>query len=530
MTERNSPHQRKYLPTITIEHLWVALPLVLVVAMGFRHKLRLLDFWWHLKIGEIIVETGSIPRTDIFSFTAEGTTFVLQNWLTETFYYLIYRLGGLELLIVANTIVLLGALIPIYHLCWDSLRRARPTAVAVGFAVLALAGVYSNVRPQTVSFLFFSVFYWVLLRYVKGGNSPLWILPLLTVLWVNLHGAFVLGLGLILLISLAELTRTMAFGEQPETMPYQKLIRLFIVFLVSCLTSLINPETSGVYDYVLTVLRDPGSQVYVSEWQPPNIKTFSGLVCFYGPFFISLPIIFYSRRKLNLTELILFLGFAAFGLSSLRNGIWFSLVLSPILASQLAATKLSDGLNRSRLQRFWASRVSGASVDRKAVPTVNLAVALLMLLGCVVSAPWIQPLLTHQPLWEEDTPVGAIDYIESQQLRGNIFHSQAYGDYLIWRLWPHQKTFLDGRVHLFGGDLVEKYSSIFRDRCWEYWLAPYDIQYLFLRVSSKSERTLMEKALDSSNWQLLYEDHLSVLLVRTSLRSGELPMPDGPVS
>ena len=105
---------------ITLDHLWLALPIVIVVAMGFRHKLRVLDFWWHLKMGEIIVETKSIPRTDLFSFTTEGKTFVLQNWLTEAIYYLVYQLGGLELLIVANAFVLLGAL-----LFMSDLRRSH---------------------------------------------------------------------------------------------------------------------------------------------------------------------------------------------------------------------------------------------------------------------------------------------------------------------------------------------------------------------------------------------------------------------
>src|SRR5262245_36100275 len=85
------------LPKITIDHLWLAVPVALTAGFGFLLKLRLIDFWWHLKAGEIIVNTKSIPKTDLFSFTASGNPFILQNWLAEVIYYTTYRAGGLAL-------------------------------------------------------------------------------------------------------------------------------------------------------------------------------------------------------------------------------------------------------------------------------------------------------------------------------------------------------------------------------------------------------------------------------------------------
>src|SRR6185295_20146881 len=84
---------------ITIDHLWLAVPVALTTGFGFLLKLRLVDFWWHLKAGEIIVTTRSIPKTDLFSFTAAGHQFILQNWLVEVIYYTTYRVGGLALLV-----------------------------------------------------------------------------------------------------------------------------------------------------------------------------------------------------------------------------------------------------------------------------------------------------------------------------------------------------------------------------------------------------------------------------------------------
>lgn len=109
---------------LQLRHLWVALPAFAVAWMGFLHPLRLLDFWWHLKVGEVIVTTRRIPRVDLFSFTHAGRSFVHQNWLGEVLYYLTYRVGGFPLLVVLNTMLLTADLLSIWHLCLQSAASA----------------------------------------------------------------------------------------------------------------------------------------------------------------------------------------------------------------------------------------------------------------------------------------------------------------------------------------------------------------------------------------------------------------------
>ena len=84
---------------LTIDHLWLGMPVFALAYKLFRFPLPVLDFWWHLKMGEIIATTGSIPRVDLFSFTAAGKPFVVQNWLAELIFYTTYKLGGFPLII-----------------------------------------------------------------------------------------------------------------------------------------------------------------------------------------------------------------------------------------------------------------------------------------------------------------------------------------------------------------------------------------------------------------------------------------------
>src|SRR5262245_40301687 len=84
---------------LTIDHLWLGLPVFALLYKLFSVPLSVLDFWWHLKIGQIIATTGSIPRIDLFSFTAAGKPFVVQNWLAEVIFYATYAFGGFPLIV-----------------------------------------------------------------------------------------------------------------------------------------------------------------------------------------------------------------------------------------------------------------------------------------------------------------------------------------------------------------------------------------------------------------------------------------------
>jgi hypothetical protein len=147
---------------------------------------------------------------------------------------------------------------------------------------------------------------------------------------------------------------------------------------------------------------------------------------------------------------------------------------------------------------------------------LTCALISIALVTFIFSTPWFRPAIDGAALLDPQTPVKAIDYIEQTKLEGRAFHPQIFGDYLIWRLYPRQRSFFDGRVHVFGEELVREYREIFQDSRWQDQLDSFDIRYLLL---SKAEdqadsRQLIDKAKTSGNWTILYEDAISVLLKR----------------
>jgi hypothetical protein len=503
---------------VTIEHLWLSVPVVLVAWFGFLLKLRLVDFWWHLKIGEIIVNTRTLPRVDSFSFTAGGNEFVLQNWLFEVICHLIYLAGGFPLLIAANAALLVGALVPVYHLCRKATDNLRLSVVASLVAAIPLL-YFGSVRSQVFSFAFFSFYYWTLSNYRVRARGPLWSLPLLMVVWVNFHGAFVLGIGLIVLFLVFESVRHLMTEPGNGVLSKGEVTKLGLVLALSVAATFINPEALGVYSYVGAVASNPASQLFVLEWQAPKIDDVEGVLLFYGPLFITLLVLLYAKQRPELIEMALVLVFAVFGLTAIRNGVWFVLIAAPIVSRYLPLVDwpgLASAFRRLRVGEavaVWIQR-------RRASPApvryrLNAQIVIVMLVITVLVSPWVYPRLRNKllgtALWEATTPVGAMDYLDRNNLEGNTFHPQIYGDYLIWRLWPRQRSFVDGRVHVFDLPVIRDYRLAFVDSHWEERLAKYDIRYLLLSKEEEENRMMLDSARASANWKVLYEDHLSVL-------------------
>ena len=502
---------------ISIEHLWLGLPVFAVLWKTFLFPLPLLDFWWHLKTGQVIATTGSIPRVDLFSFTAAGKPFIFQNWMAELLYYIVYGAGGFPLLVFFNALMATAAFLFVYHLCLEATDKVR---IAAFVAFLAAIGNYSSIRPQTFSFFMFAAYSWVLSGYRFRRRDALWTLPVLMVFWVNLHGAFVLGLGLVAIYIATESCRRLIDPQRRDALTPAELRKLIVMLLLCGLVTLINPETYKVYHYVYTVVTDPASQEFVTEWQPPQVNQVLGILLFYGPFFLGLLSFAYSRIKPDLTEIVLFFGFAVFAMMSTRNAAWFGTVAFPILARYLPIIDLQPLITLRRFRATdWFFRLSEESLSERPVYSrINVVIAVFAVGVLIAQSPWIRPTLYKVPLWDKQTPVGAAAYIHQRGLAGNIFHAQMFGDYLIWRLWPQQRSFIDGRVHLFGLDFVKQYQLLLYGCRWEDLLSRWNIQYLLLhnRTDDEEARKLIESARTSGLWKQVYEDDVTVLFEKVT--------------
>ena len=171
------------------------------------------DFWWSLKSGELILETRAVPRTDPFSYTAEGRPWVNHMWATQVLLVLGWRHGGRVAVLLAKA-VLVSATFAVVLLTMRA--RSVPPLLAAGVCLVgAWAGLgFWEVRPQLVTYLFAAVCLWVLREGWTRRFTPWWAMPLLMIPWANLHAGFVTGFGLLGIVGLGTALPSLVVPER----------------------------------------------------------------------------------------------------------------------------------------------------------------------------------------------------------------------------------------------------------------------------------------------------------------------------
>lgn len=502
---------------LRIDHLW---PLVILAALGFYVSLIPLppnDFWWHLKIGELIYTQRAIPTTNMFAWTLPADApFTYGAWLGELLLYALYRWGGLELVIFARNVLVLAAFWLAARAAWERCGSWRLVTPALALA----AGMSLNnliVRPQIWSFPLFGLYLYLLTRYSLGRLRAGWllVLPPLMAFWVNAHGAFILGLVLVSIFAVGEALRTLAGG--PQTRSWREVLWLVGVGGLTILATLANPRGVGIAAYVADLLTDKPSQALVVEWQSP---TPSGIpnILFYISIIVLLLVLAYTRRPSPYSLLptpycLLLISFLWLAWSGMRYVVWYGLVLMPILA---------DGL-----KALWPRLAVGAK-DFSPIPAlrsvVNWLMAILLVVPVLMVQPWwveriplpekywklVWQGIPEGPLIGRETPVAAVEYLRAHP-GGRLFNEMGYGSYLIWAL-PEQGVFVDPRVELYPYEQWQDYLRITRWVRYNELLEQYGADRILLDVELQPE--LARLLADDPLWEQEYADERAQVWTR----------------
>jgi hypothetical protein len=472
---------------LSLRNLWVYVLLTLLFAALVVQPIYQPDFWWHVKVGEVVLAEGRVPRTDLFSYTVPGRPFIYQSWLAGVLFALGFHLGGPVLIILGNTVLLLAAYA---LLLWHCRVEGRDTRLAVGATFVALLVSAGNwaVRPQTFSALLFVALYVVVDRYRQGKRSPLWAIPLGMALWANLHGAFIMGFVVLAITVGGEIMKHWLPGRPFPVLPWSRVGWLILVSALSTGAILVNPVGLGILRYVLGIWSNPAIRNFISEWQPLGTEAGTSLI-FLGTLVGCLLIFVLLRRLPDLTDLLLLLATAWLALGGVRNLLWYGLVLAPLVARALA---------RHEEHPEPASQ-----------PVLSLALAVMVTLIAVLALPWVKGSLplpaSVQGVFARGTPVETTEAVLAQGLTGPIFHQMESGSYLLWRLYPEEKVFIDPRIELYPGSIWDDYFQVSSGRPgYQELLDRYGVRVLLLNRTWQAG--LVEQAKTSPLWELVYEN------------------------
>ncbi|MGB7925019.1 MAG: hypothetical protein WCF57_17395 [Pyrinomonadaceae bacterium] len=479
--------------------------LMTIMFMGAARPIFDPDFWWHLQTGQLIVETRTIPHADIFSNIFFGREWVTHEWLSEAIIYLIHRPLGYGGLIVTFALVIVAALWLAYRRC--AVRAGHPGVAGLALILGALAAASTwGTRPQMFSFLFASVFISMLDAYARRGSGRFiwWLVPLI-ILWVNMHAGFFLGLVLIALtITGMLLDQWLGQGEQPAGL--LKRVRPLCFVLAACVLCVsLNPSGARIYLYPFETLTSQAMMNYIQEWLSPD---------FHKLMFLPLAVLIFatytalalSQKRARLSELMLLCATAYASLRSARNIPFFALVAMPVFAEHF--WNWITLYPRARWLTLPEKREEGSHIPLKLALNVLLLIAIPVSL-CVFRVSSV--VATQSNSEAENFPVAAVQHIRANHLPQPIYNDYGWGGYLIWKLYPDYKVYIDGRADVYGDAFLQEYLKT-HDGIGD-WRAPLD-RHAIRTVLIKPQAPLASLLSQDAAWAKVYEDHQAVIFVK----------------
>jgi len=465
-----------------------------------------------------MIEKGAILRHDLFTHTFYGLKYVNSGWLSQILLAFCEKMGGLKLLILLRTALLLLTIGIIYHLIGTQTKHYKITLI---FFVFAVALVLTNwdLRPQLFALPIFVFFYSHLYRKKKITNSSILLFSLLMILWVNLHNSFPLAIimaGIFLLGKAGDEYHNNAryYDNKIERIKRltgdSRLRRLLFLLIILTLVTLINPYGINIWKDVW--VNSSMSAARSAEWRQTIMNDFSG---YYIPgyfFIVSVVlasiILIYSKRKITFTDALLLLAFLFASFKAVRMLLWWGIVSAPILAVHFCSIEPVR-------ERISGEKNEGEP-ESECLP-LNILFFIVLLLTATSFLPWLRPfnpIKNARNFFDPRTePVAIANYIKKEGLKGNMFNDINWGSYLIWKLWPEYKVFADNRLHLIPEEIWKDYIDVHCGLAdWEKILNKYKISFVVL--SKEDNKRTIEFIGENPGWQKAYEDKVGTIFVR----------------
>jgi hypothetical protein len=450
------------------------------------------DLWWHLRTGQWIVETGHVPHTDPFSFTRAGHAWIAHEWLSEFVFYELWKHAGPAALIVFSSLVTTAGFMLLYFRC----PGQRHWAVAATVLGAFVAAPSWGTRPQMFTFTLASLLLWLLER---GEDRPtlLWWIPPLFIVWLNLHGGFAVGPALLIAYALGLLSET-ACGTTSWREVRPILLRVFLLVLACVALIPFNPNRTRMYLYPFETLHSSGIRSLIAEWLSPNFHagSFRPLMLLW---LILLIVLAASRSRPKGRVLVPLLLTAFASLDAARHAPIFALIAIPVIA---AASPMP-------LTLFEKPAVGS---PRRSLKPIFISALLVLIAGFTLTR-WITLTRLQSAREAESFPKPAVATLQSSRDPHRIFAFYDWGGYVIWKLYPDYRVFVDGRSDLYGDVLLQQSMlTVMSLRSgWRDILDRQRVDTVLVPASS----ALAQALLLDPGWRASYQDTKAIVLLRT---------------
>ncbi len=470
-----------------------------------------LDTGWQLATGRWVVQHHHVPSVDVLSYTAQG-----EHWIypvgAGVIFYLAFLIGGYVLFSWMSAAACVGTIALL-------LRRGSAASAAIAILAVPLIAERTPPRADMFSVVLFAAFLSILWENYETGRARLWLLPLLMLVWVNVHFGFAAGLGLMAAYAGTEVLE-MLCGTVRRRAALQRLRRAYPWLLGTAAVTLMNPWGWGIYRALL--LQSQAQQSWIAEWKGIRFNWPTASAAFAqggvrSAIFSLLAIAVIAgvmallRRQWGAAILLFAAAYAP--VRHIRMGAVFACVVVIVGGQNLAAAldRIGSWIRLPRLRTAFA----GIAVMLLAMLTYSRSADLVTNRFYFGADPHLATFGAGLSWW---FPRRAAEFIESQHLPGQVFNTYDEGGYLTWQLGPERRDYIDGRDTLFGQKRVELERQLLASPpdspLWKEETSRYNINTILLSRGDGIDHGQLKKLCASNTWQPVYLDEVSAVFVR----------------
>jgi hypothetical protein len=524
MEAQRSQFAVKLLPSLT--DFAFLMPIVFLFSRmeGVKTLLSDCDTGWHIRTGEWIVANHGVPARDIFSFSRAGDPWYAWEWLSDVLWAWLNSRGGLAAVVLFSILLIAVTSMLLFRLA----RRKSNAIVALVVTMVAAAAssVHWLARPHLFTLLFLVLYYGALERVRDGrtrlaGVPYLALLPAATILWTNLHGGFFVGILTIAAYGAGELLQMAFSADRGERRQAGERAGRYFLCASACLAaSLANPYFYRLHVHVWQYVSDPYQSQHIMEFLSLSFHH-PAAIFFESMLLMSAAVAFWNVSKGRFTEPLLLLVWGHAALLAARNIPIFMIAAAPLVAAAveewlalLPELGVAEWLRRA-VRKF--NLVAAETSDTDNIARWHVAsVAGLLVVAVLLYAP-SPPKLFRAEFDPKSYPAGAIAMLR-RDAAARIFTYDQWGDYLIYRLYPRTKVFVDGRSDFYGDDFEEKCIAVLSVKYdWEKTLDGFGVDTILLPPSAPLTGALKE----SSRWRVVYDDGVALVFRSAQKTAGE---------
>ncbi len=449
------------------------------------------DMWWHLRLGERILDSGAAVAPDAYSHTFAGALHKNHSALGQLALTLAWRLAGHLGLTVLVSLLATGGMVFLY-------RAGRGSIYTQAFALVfgaACAAAFWSPRPQMFSFLFGAALMWLLFSLKRQGRDRLHWLPGLLWLWANCHGGYIIGYLLLAAFLAGEmLNRLLGTGESLiSPRQWRKLLGLS---LLSLILLPLNPLGLEVFAVPFETVSIGGQREHIQEWQPPDFhqtQTWGCLILLA----LALLATWRSRRRVDACEWLILLGALGMALYSARNLSLFAIAAVPFISAHLDA---------------WLRTKAWMPPRRRCSPlkfaALNAFLIALVALGMLARLHYVSGASLVEQAIAQNFPTRALAHLPPANESRRLFNSYNWGGYLVFAA-RDQPVFIDGRTDLYR-EFINEYAAARVTPAWREIFERWHIGVALIETDSYLANQLEA----DPGWRLDYGDEIASVFLR----------------